>query len=75
MACFEVGFGGHNGHVAVQAVGDEGFLAVDDVIRAVFFGGGAQGRQITACARLRHVNGGDHLAAHTSGQPFLFLFG
>ena len=68
-----VGFGGEHDDVAVLAVGDEGFLAVDHVAVAVFFGAGFHALQVGAGAGLGHADGAHGFTADHLRQPGLFL--
>ncbi len=74
-ALFRVGLGHHADETRVLAVGDEGLLAVDDVLVAVEFRGRSHGLQIGAGAGLGHGDRGDELAGGELRQPlFLLLF-
>ena len=68
-----VGLGGQHDQVAVLAVADENFAAVDDVAIALFAGGGANGLQVAARARFGHANGPHRCAADQARQPMLAL--
>ena len=63
VAGLGVGAGDHDHQVGVDAVGDEGLGAVEQVVVALVDGGGADALQVAAGARLGHRDGGDHLAA------------
>ena len=55
------------------AVGDEGFLAADDVAVAVFVGAGFHALQVGAGAGLGHADGAHGFAADHLRQPGLLL--
>ena len=55
------------------AVTDEDLAAVDDVLIAIFFGGGADGFQVTARAGLGHANRRHRVAADHARQPVFAL--
>ena len=59
----------------MPAVGDEGFAAVQHIVRPVraFDGGGLDALQVAACSRLAHGDGAHHGAAGHLGQILLFL--
>ena len=52
----------HDDEVGRLAVGDEGFLAVDDVGIALLLRGGLHALQVGAGAGLGHGDGADHFA-------------
>ena len=67
--------GAHRGdhQVGVDAVGDEGLAAVDDVVVAVALRARADAGQVGAGAGLGHRDRGDQLAGRDAGQPALLL--
>ena len=67
--------GAHGDHqqVGSEAVGDEGFGAVDHIVVTVFAGLGAQRFQIGATAGLGQCDTREHLSAGQPGQPALLL--
>jgi hypothetical protein len=59
---------GHDDHVGVGAVRDEGLGAVQDQVVALLDDGGADGGQVAAGVGLGHGHRGDALAAHAAGK-------
>ena len=71
-----VGLDQQQRHVAVQAVGDPGLRAVDDVVVAVELGDGADRLQVGAGVRLGEAEAAAHLAGRHPRQVLaLLLFG
>ena len=68
-----VGLGDDDDQIGVLAVGDEGFLAVDDILVAGHPRGRAYGLEVGAGARLGHGDGADQFAGRHLGQPAAFL--
>ena len=64
-----VGLDRGDDEVGVDAVGDEGLRAVDDVVVAVADGRGRHRGEVGADARLGHGDGGDQLARRDARQP------
>ncbi len=68
-----VGLDHDDHHIGQNAVGDEGLLAVDNVVIPLIVRaphrGGADTLQIAARARLGHGDGDDARAVHRTGQP------
>lgn len=63
------GLGHHNHQVVQNAVGDEGFLAVQQVMVSLADGRGLHRRQVAARVGLGHGHGGNQRAADQARQP------
>ena len=70
-----LGFGRDHHQVSQLPVGDEYFLALDQVAPVVRRGAGADVGQVTARARFGHANGRYHLTTGHAWQPCLLLLG
>jgi len=68
-----VGLGGEHDHVAVLAVGDEGFLAADAVAIAVLVGTGFHALQVRTGTGFGHADGAYGFTGDHFRQPGLFL--
>ncbi len=64
---------GRDHEVRVDAVGDEGLGAVDDVVAVLAAGGRGHPREVRADARLGHRDRGDQLAGDDAWKPALAL--
>ena len=73
VAGLGVGPGDHDHQVGQDAVGDEGLLAVEDVVVAGVDGGGADALQVGAGPGLGHRDRRDELAGAQPGQPARLL--
>ncbi len=67
-------FRGHNHRVGIDAVGDVGLAAVEQVVIPVVHGRGAHPPQVAAGIRLRHADGENALAADAFRQETVLLF-
>ena len=67
------GLADHDHDLGIDAVGDEGLGAVDDVVVAFALGGGAHGFEVAARAGLGHGDGADHFTGGHLGQPAVAL--
>ena len=68
-----VGLGDDDDKIGMLAVGDEGLLAVDDILVAGHPRGRAHGLEVGAGARLGHGDGADQFAGRHLRQPAAFL--
>ncbi|MBC8425991.1 2-dehydropantoate 2-reductase [bacterium] len=72
-AFLRVSFCYHDDEICVLAIGDKGFLAIDQVVVAVADCRCLYALEIAAGARFGHGDGADQFAGGHAGKPFLLL--